>query len=119
MNQGHIRSSKVTIIFVQYKYVQFWRFCLEVDCGFEISVGHRYDLCGNYCFFSPGERGSKIGLRKRPSASEETFKNGGLDRGAVNKVRQAIANARKFRNEGKYKKCVAIVNNVNKQLGTK
>ena len=70
-------------------------------------------------FSHPASANPKSDCESRLQQAEENFTNSGLGRGANDKVRKAITNARRLRDKGKYKKCVAIANNVNKQLGTK
>jgi len=51
-------------------------------------------------------------------AKAEARFNAGVDRAAVDRVRNAINRARDFRDQGKFKKCAEIAANINKQLGS-
>jgi hypothetical protein len=67
-------------------------------------------------FAMPAGASPKSDCEEGLAKAEARF-NAGVNRGAVDKVRKSINNARAFRDQGKFKKCAELAATINKQLG--
>ena len=70
-------------------------------------------------FSDPAYASPKTDCKKALQQVETDLNNRALDRSQKDRVRRSLVNARQAREDGKYKQCMKILNNMKKQWGIK